>query len=84
MSGTEAPKSPTPQGLNRWRLLRYERGETIADVASSSGVSASTLLRLEGTEGYRPSATIAKALAEYYGVSVGELLADSPDRKAAA
>jgi transcriptional regulator with XRE-family HTH domain len=58
--------------MPRIRQLRYERGLTQADVAQGSSVSARTLTALEN--GAQPSALVAKRLADFYEVTVGELL----------
>jgi transcriptional regulator with XRE-family HTH domain len=84
MSGTKSTKTAPFQDLNRWALLRYERGLTLTEVADGSGVSTSTLKRLESDD-KRPNAPTAKALADFYGLSITELLADpDPETKAAA
>ena len=68
--------------MTRLRLLRYERGVEMAEVASSVGINRQTLGRLErGTT--KPSASTAKALADYYEVTVADLLGVE-DPKAAA
>lgn len=60
--------------MNRFELLRYERGESVAGVAARSGVAVGTLRRLEAEEDVKPSAPVAKALANYYGLSIADLL----------
>lgn len=59
--------------MNRLELMRYDRGLTRAEVAERSGVSIRTLQNLE-TGNARPSAPTAKALADFYEVSVADLL----------
>lgn len=59
--------------MNRIRLMRYERGLSAKDVVEGSGISHMTLARLESGD-TQPSAPIAKALADFYEVSVAELL----------
>lgn len=60
--------------MNRFALLRYEKGLTREAVASGSGVSVQTLKRLENDDTDTPSAPTAKALADFYGLSVADLL----------
>lgn len=79
MGGTNDPKAAP--GLNRWALLRYERGATIAEVAAGARISVRTIMRLEA-EGKSPNARTAKALADFYGMSVADLLT-APEREAA-
>lgn len=68
--------------MNRYALLRYERGLTRKDLAAGSGVPERTLRSLE-TGDVRPSAPTAKALADFYDLSITELLGID-DEKAAA
>lgn len=63
--------------MNRFLTLRYERGITQSQLAEASGVSRGTLWAIE--RGTTPSAPIAKALAEFYGMTVAELLAGVED-----
>lgn len=58
--------------MNRFEQLRFERGLTVRDVQRGAGLSYPTLARLE--RGGEPSAPVAKALADFYGITVGELL----------
>lgn len=60
--------------MNLFKLLRYERGLTIGEVASGAGVSRPTISALEAAEQPKPSAPVARALADFYGISVAELL----------
>ncbi len=55
------------------RLKRYERGLTATQVANSAGLHRSTVTNAEA--GVRITPRTAKALANFYGVSVGDLLA---------
>lgn len=68
--------------MNRLRLIRYERGHKLTEVASAVGVTRQTLSRLERGESLRPNAATAKALADYYGISVADLLG-VPEKDAA-
>lgn len=60
--------------MNRWKLLRYERGHEVSDVSRETGVSIRTIYRLETGKRWTLSAANAKALADYYGVPVAEVL----------
>ncbi len=69
--------------MNRFERLRYERGLTQAQVEEGSGVPVRTVRSLEGPDApLRPSAPTVKALADFYGVSVAELLG-LPEQEAA-
>jgi transcriptional regulator with XRE-family HTH domain len=67
--------------MNRFERLRFERGLTLGQVADGSGVSMSTVIRLE-RNGQKPGAATAKALADFYDIPVAELLG-LEDRSAA-
>jgi transcriptional regulator with XRE-family HTH domain len=60
--------------MNRLKQLRYEKGVGLGDVAAAVKVARQTLGRLENSDNSTPSASTAKALAEFYGVSVPQLL----------
>jgi transcriptional regulator with XRE-family HTH domain len=60
--------------MNRLRQLRYEKGVGLAEVAIAANVARQTLGRLENDVTTSPSASTAKALAEYYGISVPQLM----------
>lgn len=60
--------------MNRLTLLRYERGLTQQEVSAGSGVPLPTIKRLETGDTVRPSAPTAKALADFYEISVADLL----------
>lgn len=70
--------------MNRLRLLRYERGLEVNEVAERVGVSRQTMHRLESGETAEPSAATAKALADVYGVTVADLLGLDVPKDAAA
>jgi transcriptional regulator with XRE-family HTH domain len=57
----------------RLRALRKRRGMTITDVAATTGISASTLSRLE-SGGRRPNLELLLPLARVYGVALDELV----------
>lgn len=58
--------------MNRNRLHRYERGLTADVVTQGAGISAKTLRSFENGEPV--SAPTAKSLADFYGITVAELL----------
>jgi transcriptional regulator with XRE-family HTH domain len=60
--------------MNRIKLLRYDRGLTMSDVQVKTGVSYPTLRALEEADEPQPTAPIAKTLADFYEVTVAELL----------
>jgi transcriptional regulator with XRE-family HTH domain len=59
--------------MNRFELLRYERGLTISEVAEGTGLAIGTLRRLEDPDA-KPTAPVVKRLADYYKVPVADLL----------
>ncbi|MCF6744662.1 helix-turn-helix transcriptional regulator [Blastococcus sp. KM273128] len=60
----------------RLRALRTERGSTLSDVAGTTGISVSTLSRLE-SGGRRPTLELLLPLARAYGVAIDDLV-DTP------
>lgn len=60
----------------RLRSLRRQRGTTLADLSATTGISVSTLSRLE-SGGRRPSLEQLLPLARAYGVTLDELV-DAP------
>lgn len=61
--------------MNRFERMRYEKGLAIVDVAEGSGLTRQTVRAVEGlAEGEHPIAPTAKALADFYDVSVADLL----------
>jgi transcriptional regulator with XRE-family HTH domain len=60
----------------RLRSLRQERGMTLAELAAETGISTSTLSRLESGE-RRPALELLLPLARAYGVTLDELV-DAP------
>jgi len=61
----------------RLRALRKRQGITLADLAETTGISESTLSRLEGG-GRRPNLELLLPLARAYGVPLDELVG-APD-----
>jgi transcriptional regulator with XRE-family HTH domain len=69
--------------MNRFELLRYEKGLTRAELAARVGVSERTIRYIETDEVVKPSAATAKALADFYEISVAALLGvDASERVA--
>ena len=60
----------------RLRALRTERGATLTEIADDTGISVSTLSRLE-SGGRRPSLELLLPLARAYGVALDDLV-DAP------
>jgi transcriptional regulator with XRE-family HTH domain len=60
----------------RLRALRTERGSTLGEVAEATGISVSTLSRLE-SGGRRPTLELLLPLARVYGVALDDLV-DTP------
>ena len=60
----------------RLRTLRTERGATLAEIAADTGISVSTLSRLE-SGGRRPTLELMLPLARAYGVALDDLV-DAP------
>ena len=57
----------------RLRALRSERGATLTEIADDTGISVSTLSRLE-SGGRRPTLELLLPLARAYGVALDELV----------
>src|ERR1700743_3872441 len=61
----------------RLRALRKQRETTLLDVAAETGISVSTLSRLEGGR-RRPTLELLLPLAQTYGVQIDELIGAPP------
>ncbi|GAA1093786.1 XRE family transcriptional regulator [Kitasatospora arboriphila] len=61
----------------RLRALRQKRGATLAEVAEETGISLSTLSRLESGQ-RRPTLELLLPLAKAYGVQLDELVGAPP------
>ena len=68
--------------MNRYELLRFEKGVTRIEVAAESGVPERTIRAIENGDS-RPSAPTAKKLADYYEMPVAEFLGLPTEREAA-
>jgi transcriptional regulator with XRE-family HTH domain len=62
---------------SRLRAIRKQRETTLADVAAETGISVSTLSRLEAGR-RRPSLELLLPLAHTYGVQIDELIGAPP------
>jgi transcriptional regulator with XRE-family HTH domain len=65
--------------MNRFEHLRYERGLTQQQVADGAGISRGTVIRLEQSRYPKPTATVANALADFYGLPITDLMPLDPD-----
>jgi transcriptional regulator with XRE-family HTH domain len=61
----------------RLRALRQRRGSTLAELSEATGISVSTLSRLEGG-GRKPTLELLLALARAYQVSLDEFVSAPP------
>lgn len=67
--------------MNTFERARYNAGLRIKDAAKTSNVHERTIRRLEDGSIEKPSAPVAKALADVYGITIEQLLglpADPP------
>jgi transcriptional regulator with XRE-family HTH domain len=62
---------------SRLRAIRKQRETTLADVAAETGISVSTLSRLEAGH-RRPTLELLLPLAQAYGVQIDELIGAPP------
>lgn len=58
--------------MNRFVTMRYRRGITQTELVEATGISRGTIYNLE--QGGVPSPPIAKKLADYYGLSIDQVL----------
>ena len=65
--------------MNRAKALREAFGRTLRDVEADTGVTRSTLQRIESEIG-EPSYYAVERLADYYHVSVDYLMMHTPKR----
>lgn len=61
--------------MNSYERLRFERKLTQQQLADGAGISRGTVIRLEQARNPKPTQSVANALADYYGISLAELLA---------
>src|SRR5919107_3893124 len=76
--GKLAPMEPTVDNVldavgPRLRALRLEKQMTLADLASSTGISVSTLSRLE-SGGRRPTLELLLPIARAHGLALDDLV----------
>ena len=60
--------------MNRFELLRYGAGLTRAELADAAGIPVRTIRSLEDGSTQKPSAPVAKKLADFYELTVADLL----------
>lgn len=66
--------------MNRFLLIRVQRGLTQQEVAERSHISRQTISRLE--QGAEPNGPTIKKLADAYGVEVERLMAPAKETAA--
>ncbi|QEV21702.1 helix-turn-helix domain-containing protein [Streptomyces alboniger] len=76
MAGDDVARTLAAMGA-RLRVLRERRGVTLADVSGATGISPSTLSRIE-TGRRKPTLEVVLQLAKEYGVSLDELAGAAP------
>lgn len=76
MAGDDAAQTPAAMGP-RLRAVRERRGVTLADVSRATGISPSTLSRIE-TGRRKPTLEVVLQLAKEYGISLDELVGTAP------
>lgn len=72
-SGSHGPSSVDRRIAERLRTLRQERGWSLEDLASRSGVSRATLSRLENAE-VSATANVLGRLCQAYGITLSRLI----------
>ncbi|GGZ19255.1 XRE family transcriptional regulator [Streptomyces olivaceoviridis] len=76
MAGDDVAQTLAAMGP-RLRVVRKRRGVTLADVSCATGISPSTLSRIE-TSRRKPTLEVVLQLAKEYGVSLDELVGTAP------
>jgi transcriptional regulator with XRE-family HTH domain len=77
-TGTERELDQILTGVgSRLRALRRQRGTTLADLSADTGISVSTLSRLESGQ-RRPNLELLLPLARAYGVPLDDLVGAPP------
>ncbi|WNZ10000.1 helix-turn-helix transcriptional regulator [Streptomyces sp. 11x1] len=76
MAGDGVARTLAAMGV-RLRVVRERRGVTLADVSRATGISPSTLSRIE-TGRRKPTLEVVLQLAEEYGVALDELVGTAP------
>ncbi|MFF9352074.1 helix-turn-helix domain-containing protein [Streptomyces sp. NPDC014734] len=76
MTGDDVAETLAAMG-HRLRVVRERRGVTLADVSCATGISPSTLSRIE-TGRRKPTLEVVLRLAKEYGVSLDELAGTAP------
>ncbi|MEU5506814.1 helix-turn-helix transcriptional regulator [Streptomyces fungicidicus] len=80
MAGDDVARTLAAMGP-RLRAVRERRGVTLTDVCCATGISPSTLSRIE-TGRRKPTLEVVLQLAKEYGVGLDELAGTAPDRVA--
>ncbi|MFG2881854.1 helix-turn-helix domain-containing protein [Streptomyces sp. NPDC048297] len=76
MTGDDVARTLAAMGP-RLRVVRERRGVTLADVSRSTGISPSTLSRIE-TGRRKPTLEVVLQLAKEYGVALDDLAGTAP------
>ncbi|MGV9457374.1 helix-turn-helix domain-containing protein [Streptomyces sp. NPDC003635] len=76
MAGSDVARTLASMGA-RLRVVRERRGITLTGVSRATGISPSTLSRIE-TGRRKPTLEVVVQLAEEYGVSLDELVGTAP------
>ncbi|MFG2561824.1 helix-turn-helix domain-containing protein [Streptomyces sp. NPDC048496] len=76
MAGDDVAQTLAAMGP-RLRVVRERRGVTLADVCCATGISPSTLSRIE-TGRRKPTLEVVLQLAKEYGISLDELVGTAP------
>lgn len=67
--------------MTREQRIRFDKGLTVTAVAEGAGLSRKTVRRFES--GAPVNAPVAKALADFYEITLDELLGIDPEQEAA-
>ncbi|WP_316528157.1 helix-turn-helix domain-containing protein [Kitasatospora brasiliensis] len=76
MADDDVARTPAAMG-RRLRIVRERRGVTLAEVSRATGISPSTLSRIE-TGRRKPTLEVVLRLAKEYGVALDELAGTAP------
>ncbi|EFL43398.1 helix-turn-helix domain-containing protein [Streptomyces griseoflavus] len=82
MAGDDVARTLSAMGP-RLRAVRERRGVTLTDVCCATGISPSTLSRIE-TGRRKPTLEVVLQLAKEYGVGLDELAGTAPDPRSTA
>lgn len=79
-TGAEAPAQPPLDLGDRIRELRTERGWSLDEAALRTGLSRSSLFKIE-KDRMSPTFDALRKLADGFGLGMGRLVASQPDRR---